>query len=82
MDKQFFKFPSTSHNQAPILMLSIHLFEYRMLTIIIAQIGYGSNKKTRFLMPSGHKAFLVHNSRDVDLLLMHNKTFAAEYVVL
>ncbi|MCJ1423498.1 60S ribosomal protein L32 [Sticta canariensis] len=29
-------------------------------------------------MPSGHKAFLVHNSSDVDLLLMHNKTFAAE----
>ena len=31
-------------------------------------------------MPSGHKAFLVHNINDVDLLLMHNKTFAAEYV--
>ena len=31
-------------------------------------------------MPSGHKAFLVHNPGDVDLLLMHNKTFAAEYV--
>jgi hypothetical protein len=31
-------------------------------------------------MPSGHKAFLVNNSRDVDLLLMHNGTFAAEYV--
>ena len=44
------------------------------------QIGYGSNKKTRHLMPSGHKAFLVHNTADVDLLLMHNKTFAAEYV--
>ena len=44
------------------------------------QIGYGSNKKTRHLMPSGHKAFVVHNAKDVDLLLMHNKTFAAEYV--
>ncbi|KAI9852203.1 MAG: Scaffold-type E3 ligase [Thelocarpon superellum] len=42
------------------------------------KIGYGSNKKTRHLMPSGHKAFLVHNIQDVDLLLMHNKTFAAE----
>lgn len=30
------------------------------------------------MMPSGHKAFLVHNSRDVELLLMHNKTYAAE----
>ncbi|MCJ1321357.1 60S ribosomal protein L32 [Xylographa vitiligo] len=43
-----------------------------------ALIGFGSNRKTRHLMPSGHKAFLVHNTRDVDLLLMHNKTFAAE----
>jgi len=42
------------------------------------KIGYGSNKKTRHMMPSGHKAFLVHNVTDVDLLLMHNKTFAAE----
>ena len=32
------------------------------------------------MMPSGHKAFLVSNTRDVDLLLMHNRTFAAEYV--
>lgn len=44
------------------------------------QIGYGSNKKTRYMMPSGHKAFLVSNVKDVELLLMHNKVFAAEYV--
>jgi large subunit ribosomal protein L32e len=30
------------------------------------------------MMPSGHKAFLVHNTKDVDLLLMHNRTYAAE----
>jgi ribosomal protein L32E len=48
----------------------------------VHQIGFGSNKKTRHLMPSGHKAFLVHNTRDVDLLLMHNKTYAAEYAPL
>jgi ribosomal protein L32E len=42
------------------------------------QIGYGNNKKTRHMMPSGHKAFLVNNVRDLDLLLMHNKTYAAE----
>ncbi len=46
------------------------------------QIGFGSNKKTRHMMPSGHKAFLVNNTRDVDLLLMHNRTFAAEFVLL
>ncbi|PSK44255.1 60S ribosomal protein L32 [Elsinoe australis] len=42
------------------------------------KIGYGSNKKTRHLMPSGHKAFVVNNVQDVELLLMHNRTFAAE----
>ena len=30
------------------------------------------------MMPSGHKAFLVNNTRDVELLLMHNRTYAAE----
>ncbi|KAL1989951.1 hypothetical protein VTN49DRAFT_7148 [Thermomyces lanuginosus] len=47
-------------------------------TIAMPSIGYGSNKKTRHMMPSGHKAFLVHNAKDVELLLMHNRTYAAE----
>lgn len=54
--------------------------EKYLLIFCALQIGFGSNRKTRHLMPSGHKAFLVHNTRDVDLLLMHNKTYAAEYV--
>jgi hypothetical protein len=32
------------------------------------------------MMPSGHKVFLVQNPKDVELLLMHNRTYAAEYV--
>ncbi|KAF5020359.1 hypothetical protein F66182_7608 [Fusarium sp. NRRL 66182] len=47
-------------------------------TIAMPSIGYGSNKKTRFMSPSGHKAFLVSNVSDVELLLMHNRTHAAE----
>jgi large subunit ribosomal protein L32e len=47
-------------------------------TLAMPSIGYGSNKKTRHMMPSGHKAFLVSNVQDVELLLMHNKTYAAE----
>ncbi|KAK9235078.1 ribosomal protein L32e [Lipomyces kononenkoae] len=47
-------------------------------TAAMPKIGYGSNKKTRHLMPSGHKAFLVRNVADVELLLMHSKTYAAE----
>ncbi|RMY89277.1 hypothetical protein D0861_04334 [Hortaea werneckii] len=53
-------------------------FEVRILTRDVTQIGYGSNRKTRHMMPSGHKAFLVNNTRDLDLLLMHNRTYAAE----
>lgn len=34
------------------------------------------------MMPSGHKAFLVSNLKDVELLMMHNRTYAAEYVSL
>jgi len=30
------------------------------------------------MTPSGHKIFLVNNPREVDLLLMHNQTYAAE----
>ncbi|KAL9623878.1 MAG: hypothetical protein Q9160_001870 [Pyrenula sp. 1 TL-2023] len=45
---------------------------------VMPSIGFGSNRKTRHMMPSGHKAFLVHNPNDVDLLLMHNRTYAAE----
>ncbi len=33
------------------------------------------------MTPSGPKAFLVSNVNDVELLLMHNRTYAAEYVL-
>jgi len=45
------------------------------------QIGYGSNKKTRHLAPNGYRAFLVNNARDLDVLLMHSGSYAAEYVL-
>ncbi|XP_077978277.1 large ribosomal subunit protein eL32-like [Glandiceps talaboti] len=41
-------------------------------------IGYGSNKKTRHLLPDGFKKFLVHNVRELEVLMMSNRTFAAE----
>ena len=41
------------------------------------KIGYGSNKKTRHLIPSGHKELLVNNLGDLELLLMHNQKYAA-----
>ena len=42
------------------------------------KIGYGSNKKTKFLLPNGFLKFRVNNVEDLNLLLMHNKKYAAE----
>jgi large subunit ribosomal protein L32e len=47
-------------------------------TISMPKIGYGSNKKTKHMIASGHKVFLVRNAADLDLLLLHSKTYAAE----
>ncbi|BGP52467.1 hypothetical protein JCM8202_000113 [Rhodotorula sphaerocarpa] len=41
-------------------------------------IGFGSNKKTRHVLPCGYKKFLVHNEKDLETLLMNAKTYAAE----
>mmetsp|Transcript_5535 Transcript_5535/g.8596 ORF Transcript_5535/g.8596 Transcript_5535/m.8596 type:complete len:134 (+) Transcript_5535:55-456(+) len=45
---------------------------------LMPSIGYGSNKKTRHLLPNGLKKFIVYNVKDVELLLMHNRSFVAE----
>lgn len=41
-------------------------------------IGYGSNKKTRHILPNGFLKFVVSNLKDLELLLMHNRTYCAE----
>ncbi len=41
--------------------------------IPMANTGYGSNKKTRNLLPNGFYKFLVHNVEEMDMLLMHNR---------
>eukprot|EP00178_Gracilaria_changii_P004345 TRINITY_DN1686_c0_g1_i2.p1 TRINITY_DN1686_c0_g1~~TRINITY_DN1686_c0_g1_i2.p1 ORF type:complete len:134 (-),score=13.99 TRINITY_DN1686_c0_g1_i2:37-438(-) len=42
------------------------------------KIGYGSDKKTRYYLPNGLKKFVVRSIRDLDVLLMNNRTFCAE----
>jgi len=42
------------------------------------KIGYGSNKKTRNLLPNGFYKFRVSNVKDLELLLMHNRKYCAE----
>ncbi|KAG7521150.1 60S ribosomal protein L32 [Solea senegalensis] len=46
--------------------------------MLMPNIGYGSNKKTKYMLPSGFKKFLVHNVKELEVLLMSNKTHCAE----
>merc|ERR1712099_157635 len=45
---------------------------------LMPNIGYGSNAKTRHMMPSGFKKVLVHNLKELEVLMMQNKKFCAE----
>ncbi|XP_039323893.1 large ribosomal subunit protein eL32-like [Saimiri boliviensis] len=46
--------------------------------ILMPNIGYGSNKKTKHMLPSGFRKFLVHNVKELEVLLMCNKSYYAE----
>jgi len=41
-------------------------------------IGYGSNKKTKHMLPNGFRKVLVHNLKELEVLMMQNKSFCAE----
>ncbi|KAJ9565130.1 hypothetical protein OSB04_001096 [Centaurea solstitialis] len=45
---------------------------------LMPNIGYGSDKKTRHFLPNGFKKFVVHNAKQVEVLMMHNRTYCAE----
>ncbi|CAD7673663.1 unnamed protein product [Nyctereutes procyonoides] len=46
--------------------------------ILMPNIGCGSNKKTKYMLPSGFRKFLVHNVKELAVLLMCNKSYCAE----
>ncbi|XP_075395187.1 large ribosomal subunit protein eL32-like [Tenrec ecaudatus] len=46
--------------------------------ILMPNIGYRSNKKTKHMLPSGFRKFLVHNVKELEVLLMCNKSCCAE----
>uniref|UniRef100_A0A672HQT5 60S ribosomal protein L32 n=1 Tax=Salarias fasciatus TaxID=181472 RepID=A0A672HQT5_SALFA len=46
--------------------------------MLMPNIGYGSNKKTKYMLPNGFKKFLVHNVKELEVLMMSNKTHCAE----
>lgn len=41
-------------------------------------VGYGSDKKTRHMVPGGFYKFTVSTVKELDLLLMQNRRYAAE----
>ncbi|XP_031638836.1 60S ribosomal protein L32 [Contarinia nasturtii] len=45
---------------------------------LMPNIGYGSNKSTRHMLPNGFKKFLVHNVRELEVLMMQNRVYSAE----
>ncbi|XP_006837753.1 PREDICTED: 60S ribosomal protein L32-like [Chrysochloris asiatica] len=46
--------------------------------ILLSNIGYGSNKKTKLMLPSGFCKFLVQNVKELAVLLMYNKSYSLE----
>ncbi|VCW85360.1 unnamed protein product [Gulo gulo] len=48
--------------------------------ILMSNIGYGSNRKTKHMLPSGFWEILVHNVKEFEVLLMCNKSYCAEIV--
>ncbi|KAM6552243.1 hypothetical protein CsatB_002051 [Cannabis sativa] len=45
---------------------------------LMPNIGYGTDKKTRHYLPNGFKKFVVNNVNELELLMMHNRTYCAE----
>ncbi|GFQ00128.1 60S ribosomal protein l32-1 [Phtheirospermum japonicum] len=45
---------------------------------LMPNIGYGSDKKTRHYLPNGFKKFVVHNVKELEVLMMHNRIYCAE----
>jgi len=42
------------------------------------KVGFGSNNRTKHLLPNYHKKLVIHNIQELDLLLMHKETYCAE----
>ena len=45
--------------------------------IPMPSVGYGSDKKTRNVHPNGFKSVVVSNVAELEMLMMHNRTYAA-----
>lgn len=41
-------------------------------------VGYGSNATTRHMLPNGFRKIVINNAEELEMLLLQNRTFAAE----
>ncbi|CAG2170833.1 unnamed protein product [Oppiella nova] len=46
--------------------------------ILMPNIGYGSSKLTRHMLPNGFRKVLVHNVKELEVLMMMNRRYCAE----
>ncbi|XP_048651903.1 60S ribosomal protein L32-like [Marmota marmota marmota] len=46
--------------------------------ILMPSFGYEKNKKTKHMLPGGFRNFLVHNIKELEVLLMCNKSYYAD----
>ena len=46
--------------------------------IINPKIGFQQAKKTRHMLPSGFRKLLIRSPKDIELLLMNNRTYCGE----
>ncbi|XP_071450140.1 large ribosomal subunit protein eL32 [Hetaerina americana] len=45
---------------------------------LMPSIGYGSCKKTKHMLPNGFRKVLVHNVKELEILMMQNRKYCAE----
>ncbi|XP_025192223.1 60S ribosomal protein L32 [Melanaphis sacchari] len=45
---------------------------------LMPNVGYGSDKRTRHMLPSKFRKVLVHNVRELEMLMMQNRKYCAE----
>ena len=57
--------------------VNLTLTRFKGLTLLV-NVGYGSDKRTRHMLPSGFYKFVVHNVKELEVLMMQNRKYAAE----
>ena len=60
------------------LFYTLDLRRFKGVGVNEVKIGYGSNKKTRNILPNGFYKFRVSNVKELEMLLMHNTKYCAE----